>query len=122
MTIKPNIQSNDEYRDWLLAIKAKIAITQVRIAKAANSVLLDFYWELGKDISIKTNEAKWGSKVIDQLAIDLKKELPSLKGFSRTNLYYIKQFYEIFSKPEYQKLFVPQSEGQIKVKLKINYN
>ncbi|MGB1315213.1 MAG: PDDEXK nuclease domain-containing protein [Chitinophagales bacterium] len=107
-----DIQTTSDYKDWLLAIKAKIATTQVRIATAANSVLLNFYWEFGKDISIKTNEAKWGSKVIDQLATDLKIEIPQLKGFSRTNLYYIKQFYEVFSQPDYQKLFIPQSEGQ----------
>lgn len=112
MPNKPNIQAHKEYKDWVLAIKAKIAATQVRIASAANSVLLSFYWELGKDISSKATEAKWVSKVIAQLALDLKKELPELKGFSRTNLYYIKQFYEVFSLPEYQKLFVPQTGGQ----------
>lgn len=110
--ITKDLQDNTEYKDWLLAIKSKISQTQVRIAKAANSVLLAFYWELGKDISKNINVTKWGSKVIDQLAEDLKKELPDLKGFSRTNLYYIKQFYEVFSQSEYQKLFVPQSEGQ----------
>ena len=105
---------NKEYKKWLFELKQKIAGTQIRVAKQANSVLMQFYWDLGKDISTKIAQGKWGSKLIDQLAIDLKKELPGIKGFSRTNLYYIKQFYETFSSEEYQNIFIPQAEGQNK--------
>ena len=48
-------------------------------------------------ISLKQKETKWGSKFMEQMANDLKKEFPSLKGFSRTNLFYIKKFYEFYS-------------------------
>jgi hypothetical protein len=56
-----------------------------------------FYWELGEMISLKQKKTRWGSKFIEQIANDLKKEFPSLKGFSRTNLFYIKEFYEFYS-------------------------
>lgn len=111
--IKTNFNSHESYKNWVAEIKAKISTTHVRMATTANAVLISFYWELGKDISTKIKDANWGSKVIDQLANDLKKELPGVKGFSRTNLYYMKQFYDVFSQPDYQKRFVPQSEGQL---------
>jgi hypothetical protein len=48
-------------------------------------------------ISHKQKKTKWGSKFIEQMSLDLKKEFPKLKGFSRTNLFYIKKFYEFYS-------------------------
>lgn len=108
----PINSSQKEYIEWLKAIKSKIALTQVRISRVANAALLEFYWDLGKEVSEKLKQGKWGHKLIEKLAVDLKKELPGIQGFSRTNLYYIKQFYETFSSSEYQNLFVPQAEGQ----------
>lgn len=36
-------------------------------------------------------------KIIQRLSLDLRKEIPQTEGFSRTNLYYIKHWYEFFS-------------------------
>ncbi len=102
--------SNNEYKDWINEIKLKILRTQTLAIKSANNVLIRFYWELGKDISEKLEAGQWGSKLIEQIAKDLKKELPEIKGFSRTNLYYISQFYKKFSQASYQKLFVNEIE------------
>jgi predicted nuclease of restriction endonuclease-like (RecB) superfamily len=86
-----------EYKQFIQDIKSKIALSQLKIASSVNSALIFFYWELGEMISFKQKETKWGSKFIEQMAKDLKKEFPSLKGFSRTNLFYIKKFYEFYS-------------------------
>jgi len=92
-----NINTTNEYKIFITDIKSKIDHTQVKIASSVNSALILFYWELGEMISSKQKETKWGSKFIEQIANDLKKEFPSLKGFSRTNLFYIKKFYEFYS-------------------------
>jgi len=68
------------------------------------------YWEIGKDISEKQLKSAWGSNFIEQIAIELKHEFPNIKGFSRRNLYAIKQWYTFYS-AKYQ--FVPQSVAQI---------
>ncbi len=68
------------------------------------------YWEIGKDISEKQEISKWGSKFIEQTALELKHEFPEIKGFSRRNIYAIRQWYKFYSK-KYQ--FVPQSVAQI---------
>ena len=41
---------------------------------------------IGKLISEKSKQEKWGAKVIEQMSADLQKELPGLRGFSFTNL------------------------------------
>jgi predicted nuclease of restriction endonuclease-like (RecB) superfamily len=92
-----SIITTNEYKDFIIDIKSKITHTQIKIASTVNSALIMFYWELGEMISVKQKETKWGSKFIEQMANDLKKEFPSLKGFSRTNLFYIRKFYEFYS-------------------------
>ena len=81
-----------EYKNWLLEIKQKIRSVQLKSAVAVNSELINFYFELGQMISQK--QAKWGSKFLDNLSLDLKKEFPKMQGFSVTNLKYCKLFYE----------------------------
>ncbi len=92
-----SIITTEEYKEFIIDIKSKIKYSQIKIATTVNSALIMFYWELGEMISIKQKETKWGSKFIEQMAKDLRKELPEMKGFSRTNLFYIKKFYEFYS-------------------------
>ena len=92
-----NLKMLDAYKSFIIDVKSKINYSQTKIAITANSALILFYWELGEMISLKQKETKWGAKFIEQMANDLKKEFPSLKGFSRTNLFYIKKFYEFYS-------------------------
>ncbi len=103
------------YSLWLKELKEKIRSVQVRAALAANRELILFYWELGENISRKLAETNWGAKVIDQLAKDLSSEFPGIQGFSRTNLYYVKKFYDYFSTFSENEQIVPPSGGQIEI-------
>ena len=51
---------------------------------SVNREMLLFYWNLGRDITMMKAESRWGSKFIDALSADLRKELPDAKGFSIT--------------------------------------
>ena len=86
-----NIIKNNEYKNWLKNIKNKIHSSQIKVSLATNSVLIEFYFFLGKSISEKENF--WGSKLIEQTSKDLKTEFPDMKGFSTSNLKYCKRFY-----------------------------
>lgn len=101
------IIQSEEYKKWLAVLKGKIRSTQVKAAIAVNSALIEFYWDLGKMISEKENV--WGRKLVETVAIDLKKEFPEINGLSRSNLFYCKQFYNFNS----LKL-VQQPVGQLK--------
>lgn len=108
---QPN--ATPEYTHWLQEIKTKIKQAQVRAALAASRELILFYWDLGKSISNTLQKNTWGNKVIDQLSKDLASEFPGIQGFSRTNLYYIKKFYNYFSTFSETEVIVPRKGGQI---------
>ncbi len=92
-----SILNQNEYKNFILEVATKIKQTQVKLAVTVNSKLLHFYFELGGMISLKQKDSKWGSKFIESMAKDIKKEFPDLKGFSRTNLFSMKKFYEFYS-------------------------
>jgi predicted nuclease of restriction endonuclease-like (RecB) superfamily len=99
-----------EYVQWFKILKDTIVRTQIKAAVSVNTVLIELYWNLGKEILEKEKLFDWGDGFINQLALDLKKEFPSIKGFSRRNLYAIKQWYSFYSA---QFEFVPQAVAQI---------
>ena len=101
---------DNEYRTFLTDLKEKVRRTQLRASMAANSVLIDFYWELGKEIVRLDSSNQWGTKLIEQLSMDLKLEFSQIKGFSRRNLYAIRQWY-LFYSTRYE--FVPQAVAQL---------
>ncbi len=47
-------------------------------------------------LSEKVKAQKWGTKMLEQIAMDLQSNLPGLKGFSFTNLKKMRQFYEAY--------------------------
>jgi len=89
------------------AFKGRIRSVQIKAALAVNSTLIEFYWDLGK--RIREKQTSWGSKFIEQLSSDLKKEFPKMQGFSRSNLFHISKFYQFYSENE----IVQQPVGQL---------
>lgn len=65
-------------------------------ASLANREQLLLYFKTGEMLSEKITSQKWGSKVVEQIAEDLQTQLPGLKGFSRRNLLYMRQFYHTY--------------------------
>ena len=97
------------YQLWLGGLKAQIQLAQQRAVLAVNQELLKLYWQIGNDILQRQQQQGWGSKVIDQLAKDLRVAFPELKGFSARNLKYMRAFAEAWREPE----FVQQPVAQL---------
>jgi len=91
------------YQEFITELKSKIRTAQINTAFTVNSKLIHLYWDLGKAILSKQKEAKWGDKIIENIAKDLSAAFPDAKGFSITNLKYMKRFAE-----EYQELKIGQ--------------
>lgn len=100
-------QSN--YDAFLSTLKQRIRTAQVRAALAVNQELVLLYWQIGREILQRQQDEGWGTKVIERIAKDLKREFPDIRGFSRTNLLYMRAFAEAY--PDEQ--FVQQAAGQI---------
>lgn len=109
MTSDITIKTQD-FCNWINQLKSRIHAAKTKAALALNSQLIELYWEIGKDISEKQKNKNWGSKFIEQTAIELRNEFPEMKGFSRRNLYAIRQLYLFYSE-KYE--FVPHLVAQI---------
>ena len=57
---------------------------------------MGLYWELGGYISRKIASAEWGDGVVDELAATIAKEYPGQRGFTRPNLFRMRQFFEAY--------------------------
>jgi len=103
----------EEYINWVVELKNIIHSSQIKASLSVNKEMLTMYWEIGQSISQKVEVMKWGSSIVEQLSKDLKKLFPNQKGFSRTNLFYMKKWFEFYSinGVEFEK--VQQLVGQI---------
>lgn len=88
--------SSSEYEEFLHSLKERIHQAQVRAVLAANRELILLYWQIGREILERQTDQGWGSKVIDRLAQDLRREFPDIKGFSPRNLRYMRAFAEAY--------------------------
>lgn len=68
---------------------------------------------MGKSISEKINVEKWGTSVVENLSIDLRKTFPNQQGFSRSNLFSMRKWYEFYTKSDIEVEKVQQLVGQI---------
>ena len=85
-----------DYCQWIGELKMRYRATQIKAAVAVNSALIEFYWNLGKDISEKYPGEVYGSKFFEKLSADLRQALPGVRGFSKVNLIYCRQFFELY--------------------------
>jgi predicted nuclease of restriction endonuclease-like (RecB) superfamily len=77
-------------------------VTLIRSARAqalqsVNTTLIELYWHIGQHISRKIAAAEWGAGVVDQLAAHIAREQPGQRGFTRANLFRMRQFYEAYA-------------------------
>lgn len=101
------------YRHWVEELKTEIQRTQIKTVISVNHQLLELYWKIGQSISEKINVEKWGTSVVENLSKDLKKHFSNQKGFSRSNLFSMRKWYEFYSQPKMETEKVQQLVGQI---------
>ena len=77
-------------------ISKLISASRERALQSVNTVLIDLYWKVGEHISRKIAAAEWGDGVVLQLAQYIARTQPGLRGFTRDNLFRMKQFYETY--------------------------
>ena len=91
-----------DYNQLLANVKERIRSAQYAALKAVNTELVGLYWDLGRMIVERQNQAGWGTSVVEQLSQDLRREFPGVTGFSVQNLWYMRQFHMEYR--EHEKL------------------
>ncbi|MGL5152841.1 MAG: PDDEXK nuclease domain-containing protein [Clostridium sp.] len=104
-----SIEKSIEYKELIGGIKTQIKNSRQKALLSINRELLILYWNIGQIILNFQNKEGWGAKVIDNIADEIKRDFPDLKGFSSRNLKYMRKF-----ALEYQEIeFVQQVVAQI---------
>ena len=89
-----------DYHAFLKEIKEKVYQSQYKALRAVNKELIMLYWDLGQSIVEKQEEHKWGKSIVENLSRDLQQEFPGVRGFSSSNLWRMKNFFDQYNENE----------------------
>jgi predicted nuclease of restriction endonuclease-like (RecB) superfamily len=95
-TVIRRVESASPSRAEFEEVLALIDAAKARAVAAANTTLIDLYWQLGEYISRKIAAATWGQRTVTALAEHIQRRHPDRSGFSARNLWRMRQFYETY--------------------------
>ncbi len=84
------------YGRLLTEIKERVRSAQYEALRKVNKELVALYWDIGGMIVARQEEEGWGKSVVERLAMDLQQEFPGVGGFSASNLWRMKLFFETY--------------------------
>jgi predicted nuclease of restriction endonuclease-like (RecB) superfamily len=88
--------STVDYAQLLAEVKERVRSAQYAALKAVNTELVGLYWDLGRMIVERQAGQTWGKAIVQKLATDLQKEFPGVGGFSASNLWRMRAFFELY--------------------------
>ena len=107
------IKTDETYRRWITEISDRFRQSQLKAAMKVNDEMLRFYWALGRDISHISEDSRYGSAFYKTLSDDLKDIFPDVSSFSKTNLKYMRYFYEMYPEAENRQQLVDDLKNDI---------
>ena len=100
--LTPEVVSGGSYVSLLDAIGVLLSKARVGIASHINATLVRTYWNMGRYIveyeQNGEDRAKYGANLMGNLVRDLRARYG--RGFSKTNLIYMRKFYLVFRKSQ----------------------
>lgn len=106
MKSKTSLILPKSYPTFLEEVKTRIQHAQIKAALAVNQELIKLHWWIGREIVLRQETEKWGSQVLEKFCKDIQSNFPGLKGFSRSNVFYMRTFYKSYA-------IVQQAAGQL---------
>ncbi len=88
----PQVTMEAAFTEVLQLIQA----AKQRAYQAVNTELVTLYWQVGEYINRKLESSEWGDKVVNDLARYLARTQPGIRGFTRPNLFRMRQFYNAY--------------------------
>jgi predicted nuclease of restriction endonuclease-like (RecB) superfamily len=89
-----------DYTHLLAEVKERIRSAQAAALRAVNTELVGLYWDLGRMIVERQVGETWGKSVVEKLSADLRREFPAVGGFSASNLWRMRAFFELYRQHE----------------------
>lgn len=93
---EPEHYRSTEYMHLLSEVKERIRTAQYEALKVVNTKLVGLYWDIGQMIVERQRDAAHGAAIAEQLSKDLRAEFPGISGFSRRNVFYMREFYLLY--------------------------
>lgn len=91
------LHSDTSYMKWLEELKDRYLKQRLKAMSSVSNYVLEFYWNLGRDITARQYANTYGSGFYKNLSDDLKIKLPGVRGFSPSSLKYMVYFYKLYS-------------------------
>lgn len=107
-TPKPPVTLLADYAPLLNALKERVRAAQYAALKAVNTELVGLYWDIGRMLVERQRDAAHGAALAEQLAKDLQAEFPGIGGFSRRNIFYMREFFLLYRDDERVQPLVAQ--------------
>ncbi len=86
----------ENYVTVLAELKGRVRSAQTKAATSVNRELIALYLHIGRRLA-EQEAGEWGDRVVEKLAKDLRAAFPSMSGFSRTNLFYMRQVHLVWA-------------------------
>ena len=86
-----------DYQHFLHNILNKIQLARYDMLQSVSKQIVALYWEIGRSVSEKMQQAGWGAYIVKQLSKDLQTEFPDVRGFSVRNIWRMKTFYDFYN-------------------------
>ncbi len=85
-----------DYAGLLAEVKERVRAARYAALKAVNKELVGLYWDIGRMIAERQANGAYGDAIVEQLAHDIRVEFPGVSGFSRRNVFYMREFYLLY--------------------------
>lgn len=102
--VKNKKRMNDIIKQDFNQVYSIIDLHRKRAFQEINNNSLMTAWNVGGFVSDKLKSAQWGSGVVTELSEYLRTIDPTLKGYSKRNLYMMVKFYDTYSSMEFTAL------------------
>ena len=99
-----------DYVATLESLKSRVRQAQTKAMLSVNREMIALYWDIGRQIVDRQEQAGWGRAIVERLADDIQRSFPGMGGFSRTNVFRMRAFYLAYRG---RAEIVPQPVGQI---------
>ena len=82
-----------DYPKFLESLKCRVQQAQTKAMLSVNRELIQLYWDIGRLIVERQEQAGWGKGIVDRLASDIQKAFPGMGGFSPANVWRMRAFF-----------------------------
>mgnify|MGYP002778084573 CR=1 FL=1 len=96
------------YSQFIEQVKNNIRLARLNSLRAINRETVELYYKVGNMLAGKVAGEGWGQSVVVKISQDIQTEFAGIKGFSTSNLWRMKAFYEEVAGDE--KLVMPSRE------------